>query len=662
MGQRWHMSYYENCLSVVKADEDTEELLSLGIRDINLLPKERETSFDNLTVYYISDIHLEHQIIRRFPRGASDLDVENFIHKLADKMALDIFEVYLEWTDIIFFGGDTASSIELSRLFYTEFVRGWNQFSKEKYGRKRSIVLPLVQELNNIAKQIEDWKEKHEWTKKASKDLLEYSDKRVPARIKELITRERELKTTIHNEVGFNVEYYLSPWKEPKKRIITVLGNHEFWGFGSYEECVVAYRELFDDLRFMFLNNEVSWLRYNDNPNMWSHNVAIIGGTGFAGYNIQFNANNGIYRDTINRDQEIQYTKNWEIIYRKTVQKTQKGSILLIVLTHNPFHDWSAQGRLDNNCIYFSGHTHRNVLYGDEDANSYIYADNQIGYKGKEIRFKKAQLFTRYNPFASYGDGCYTVTIEDYLLFNRYSCIYISGVKPVEKCVDNGGQLYMIKEKGYYGFFVTRVGQEDKHTSIGTYICIGGCIQKVSNAIEISYFRDRFTSMVAAYLEMLSPYRNAQEMISKAVKSFGGKGTIHGYIIDIDRYNHIMLNPNDGRITIYHSPEFGSIKEYATIHELLAEQNVELLEQYEELYKLSDDSISKSLLRQNNIDGGFIKLDIKDSPYSGSRRMNQLQRLFDAKVLREWDESVLNTLSDGQLLKNNTESSYYLPE
>ena len=36
------------------------------------------------------------------------------------------------------------------------------------------------------------------------------------------------------------------------------------------------------------------------------------------------------------------------------------------------------------------------------------------------------------------------------------------------------------------------------------------------------------------------------------------------------------------------------------------------------------------------------KIDIKNSPYAFSIRMNQLQRLFDKKVLRDWNEDLLH--------------------
>ena len=45
-----------------------------------------------------------------------------------------------------------------------------------------------------------------------------------------------------------------------------------------------------------------------------------------------------------------------------------------------------------------------------------------------------------------------------------------------------------------------------------------------------------------------TPYRNALKTISKEIRAFGGNGNIHGCIIDIDFFNHIYVNPFDGKI------------------------------------------------------------------------------------------------------------------
>ena len=50
---------------------------------------------------------------------------------------------------------------------------------------------------------------------------------------------------------------------------------------------------------------------------------------------------------------------------------------------------------------------------------------------------------------------------------------------------------------------------------------------------------------------IMNSYMDKLLNISKVIKSIGGDGSIHGCIVDIDYYNHIYINPVDGKITEY---------------------------------------------------------------------------------------------------------------
>ena len=147
--------------------------------------------------------------------------------------------------------------------------------------------------------------------------------------------------------------------------------------------------------------------------------------------------------------------------------------------------------------------------------------------------------------------------------------------------------------------------------------------------------------MIKKYICVLSPYRNAQEQIAKSVKAFGGNGKIHGYIIDIDFFNHIMLNPADGSLTYYYSPMFGAVEIHNDLMSLLDSHNRSLADQYRKQLKLPDGALIPQT--RINVTGEIINIDIKNSVYANSNRMNQLQRLFDKKILRDWNEELLLT-------------------
>ena len=548
-----------------------------------------EYEFTCRKVYYISDIHLEHQIIKAFPSGTDDNTVETYIKSIARGVFSEEFiEDIADWRQpIVLFAGDTGSNFNIVSTFYKEFVEYWDKLAQ---------------------------------------------------------------KALVHRSC--------------KKYIYAILGNHELWDFDTLDNCYNAYKEMFSTLGIHFLNNSVTWFgehrfpikmilddsnktyHYEEidkdnnpdeyrNKSRYLNNIIITGGIGFAGYNYEFNANNGIYRNVVSREQEIEETNTWESVYNKAVSVAKENNCPLIVLTHNPITDWKKDNALDYGCVYFNGHDHRNYIYHDDECDIHILANNQIGYKNNIIKLVKAYIYERVNPFAGYPDGCHEINSFDYIRFYDYIGERIKGSGLIDKQIkNNNARLYLIKHNNYYGFFLTSL--------YGVYICAGGRIKKISKYNDIKYYSISFSTMIDTYLNILSPYRNVQEQISKVVKSFGGDGSIHGCIIDIDFLNHIMLNPSDGTITYYYSPVFGIVQTYDNILGLLSEHNKELENAYRNQLKLAGDGDANILVKsQIDITGELTQIDIKNSIYSISNRMNQLQRLFDKGILRDWNDELL---------------------
>jgi hypothetical protein len=190
----------------------------------------------------------------------------------------------------------------------------------------------------------------------------------------------------------------------------------------------------------------------------------------------------------------------------------------------------------------------------------------------------------------------------------------------------------MIKRSGYYGFFLI--------SDRASYICSGGKIKKLGKK-NIQYYYDNFEAMVHAYVSALSPYRQAQEEISEAVRGFEGDGNIHGCIVDINFTNHIMLNSNDGSLTFYYSPLFGQVQTYSSIQNLLEAQTPKMLEKY-----LSGESTVLARYKPEivNATDGIVNVDIKTGMYGLSKRVQQLQRLFSCNILREWNDDLIGKL------------------
>lgn len=178
-------------------------------------------------------------------------------------------------------------------------------------------------------------------------------------------------------------------------RVVTVIGNHEYFGFSDIEICINTYFKLYESLGVVLLNNN------SHSINFESASIVVIGGIGFSGYNeIEFNARNGTYKTLTRADEKIR-TVLWEKRYFDLISYN-RGEAVYVCLTHYPIYDWRlsaypgisysisqeklldrVKSLIDPNILYISGHTHTNIRY-----NNY-FADNQNGYYNKGIRFKR---------------------------------------------------------------------------------------------------------------------------------------------------------------------------------------------------------------------------------------------------------------------------------
>ena len=311
----------------------------------------------SLEVFYISDIHLVHHLFQRYPRGASNKEIRNYIDEIVDHLLSGrLKSIIAEKTNpVVLFGGDISSSFDVAKLFYESFIDKWSELS------------------------------------------------------------------------GFSPRY-----------IYSILGNHEFWNFGSYEDCVKQYELLFQSLGIHFLNSNITGFgRYLKNPSARSfHNAIIVGGVGFAPQNQLFNADQMIYGNAIDRDLEKILAGRWLEKVNKALDLGKEKNAIVVVLSHHPVSDWLKSEDLPENCVFFTGHTHKNYRVHDE-KNNYIYADNQIGYSKKRIVFKHVVINKVRNPFAGMSDGFREITSVEYGQFYDYVSDELIGTGTIEYQTDN---------------------------------------------------------------------------------------------------------------------------------------------------------------------------------------------------------------------------------
>lgn len=420
-------------------------------------------------------------------------------------------------------------------------------------------------------------------------------------------------------------------------KIIFVMGNHELWDKNliynkSIDEIVEQYRTFLYSLNssYILLENEIYFpvckKTYNANMilnmskerirNIFCYNgFAVLGGLGFAGKNHEFNVEHGLYRTApIDREEEKIRSEKISLLHDKLKECVDNKKI--IVATHMPKSDWSDNDYVPN-WIYLHGHTHNN--YFIKNKNCEIYADNQIGYWGTSLGVKYFTFHSIFNPFEYYPDGIYKINKQDYFLFNFGRDIRI-------KLNREFYELIMIKRKECYCFFCRLKENGDlKFLS-------GGRIYNITHK-DLNYYYDKMLNYVDSIILYLKSYSSSQKDISKHIKTIGGYGTIHGCIIDIDYYNHIYLNPFDGKIVPYHAKSMTHKYVYCSVGELLQKECPNLYLTY-----------------QKNITKGIIKasMNADQSPkfyggtdiYKISKVLKFLQYTEKYNVVRIWNDEV----------------------
>lgn len=452
----------------------------------------------------------------------------------------------------------------------------------------------------------------------------------------------------------FHKKHYLL---SEDKKIFIVLGNHEYSSFNSITEAVAFYKRKLEPFGAYVLHNEYYEFSYCGNE------FIFFGGTGFAKYNFEYNADSLVCCKYFTRDKEIQETTIFEKKYIEAKHKARKDNACFISIFHYPVQDCLQFADCD--VIYFHGHNHQNFFCRNETQT--IYADNQVKIPSLNIGFKTAYTNGESNPYFFLDDGLYKTSIKDYLQFYRYIGENIQGDGSLlyQRCQNNRACVYVIKRDGFYGFFLVNVN--DGHSK-GISIINGGQTRKITKMVDLQWLFNSFEVILKKYLSIIAPYRFVQEKISFELKMLGFSGSIHGCIIDIDFYHHIILNPIDGTITYYFSPFFGmvrplnsfddvlrSISKYreTDISSIIDQSNYLMLKNQDTCFLQRSDIVNKS-----NSQMTFVERN--EGMYHMSREISPLQRLFSGHVLRRFDICLVESLEGNDLnnlFENNDKSN-----
>ncbi len=342
------------------------------------------------TIYYISDIHIEHQMSELI-KGIEDQPIELQKQAIIDSVDEKVREMVNGANNaggILLIGGDVADSVTLSRLFYRRLQSHW-------FGGTIISVLGNHELWDGTSPK--DWDNPHYQSRPIEEIISDY-------------------KNTIQSN--------------------------------EYVDSILLENELY--IRFKggiskkVTEEEILNAAYNDLKDLLSKcTLIVLGGIGYSGLNPVYNSEMGLYRKAI---MSIEEDKERAARFKKIYDKVMDCSMdrRVIVLTHMPVYNWSNES-YNPNWIYINGHTHQNSLIINSDGTT-VLSDNQIGYKPSKWRLHSFTVDAQwYDPFDDYKDGIYPITSNEYREFNRGRGIQCKGCH-------YEGKLHMIKRDNMYMF------------------------------------------------------------------------------------------------------------------------------------------------------------------------------------------------------------------
>lgn len=488
----------------------------------------------------------------------------------------------------------------------------------------------------------------------------------IKRKVKELITPDVDIKAPllIAGDTGDSFEIscwmfeaLLSCWEG---EIFVVLGNHELWDLGhdesqSIDGIINEYRAFAArQPRLHILENELIIKMHNsefklisekellamDPTEFWKRNgfsqYMILGGIGFSGMNPVLNAETGVYQGKLTGEEDTARSFRFSKIHERL--RLCAGSNRVVVLTHTPPQDWCTGIRCPN-WVYVCGHNHRNSFDCPQNG-PVILNDNQMGFTPCKWGVK-AFTFNQdheYDPLAYLPDGIHQISSYEYINYLRSSGIGIQSFS-------RKGTIWVIKHDSTYMFLL-----EGKKL----YILNGGSIRVAGHTL--SYYDEHLAWYISQIRKAFSRYDIEKKRLGEEIRRLGGWGTDHGCIVDIDFWNHIYCDPRDGKINFYYATDIVNKTFYQDFLHLIRE-SPSLPCRETIIRRLEAGCNVPALLPAVNEDALISVMPefIQDtSMYDTSRKMRSVQYALENKVIRFWQDAILDYDFDD--LQNNRDN------
>lgn len=588
-------------------------LLILGINHVGL---EKNKHY----IYYISDIHLDHKIYKRFGKRGTLPKVVDYVESVVDRLLKDedgedIFSPLLPAQPVVLITGDTSHSFAINEIFYEALSRKlpyyrdifvtlgnhelWEYNSTDEALSAYNELfdrLPNIHLLHNSLYASNLYEEPDELRELRQQRWQVLKDETLPERAKAKVIKE--IETQIHVA---DPQYGLSDEERHKSRV----------------KASILSQDVLQDMTAKEIRSRC-----------FDSKVIIFGAIGYSQYDEKFNADIGMYMNAITiREQEKRLSRETESIYKKLAGALPNNRLL--IASHMPLSNWS-KTRPQEGWAYFSGHTHRNQKILTESGGTF-FADNQVGYYGKHIKFNLAITEGGLDYFAYYKDGVHDISEKDYFNFYRNISKAMSGIDK-----RGGKKIKMLKNSGLYMFLLET---EDKKL----YLLEGGKRRRL-RIQDINYYYDNLVLLNKTISEAVSDIRVYLSQLSSFIRQIGGSGRIHGNIVDIDCFNHIMIDIRDGSMLPYFTYSIADRYEYPDLPKLLHDQRADLYKNFLE-YNENLPTIS----RDNQV-SATINHSADATIYRDSNMMLKIQDMLDYNVIRFWNDDLVENLGSSNQL------------
>ena len=577
-------------------------------------------------VYYISDIHLDHKLYKKFGEKGDKKRVNKYLHSIAEKLLLDddgnkiSFPIFGGATVVIL--GDTSHSFEINKMFY----------------RHLSQQLPYYKNIFVILGNHELWEFNN--PEEAVKAYQEFFDSLPNIHL-------------LHNSLYISnphideEEVFNQLWQERREIVrdkTLTAKKRESLLRKNWDKCAELERKYYGDTkkeqhkarikRAILTQSQLENMTAEEIREACFDSKTILFGTiGYTAHNPIHNVFTGIYRNSITtKEEENRLSQQAENIYKKLTEALPENYV--IVASHMTLTDWSKTPYMQK-WQYFSGHTHINKKVLTEDISE--YSDNQVGYYGKRIKFNAIVIDEKIDYFAYYKDGIHNISETEYRMF--YSG-FSKSLNGVDRRGCENSDIIMLKNSGMYLFLI------EKETTGQLYLLEGGKRRVLKNQ-DLQFYYDNMVKLNAVLSQAVAGIRQYLDNLSVFIKQIGGSGFIHGNIVDIDFYNHIMVDLRTGELLPYFALAVNDRWEFKDVPKLLEATRKDLYKKYIEngqnLPVVKKDTLAKSAF--NHSDDSSI--------YKSSNIMLKIQDMLDYNVIRFWNDELIEAINSRKEISSN---------